>query len=50
MPPHVAWPAFIVFLLAVSITMAAVTVIAATSDGGARLVEEVPADTVQASE
>ncbi len=35
-PSHIAWPAFIVFLLAISITMAAVTVFAARSDGGAR--------------
>ena len=38
-PSHVAWPAFIVFLLAISITAAVVTVVAATSDGGVRLVE-----------
>ena len=38
-PPHIAWPAFVVFLLAISITMAVATFIAATSDGGARHVE-----------
>ena len=38
-PSHIAWPAFIVFLLAISIAMAAVTVFAARSDGGARPVE-----------
>lgn len=38
-PPHVAWPAFVVFLLAISISMATVTVIAANSDGGARVIE-----------
>lgn len=43
-PSHVAWPAFVVFLLAISISMAAVTLWAARSDGGVRL---VPSDTVQ---
>ncbi|WP_412061969.1 hypothetical protein [Rubrivirga sp. IMCC45206] len=38
-PSHIAWPAFVVFLLAISLTMVAVTVTAARSDGGARLVE-----------
>ena len=38
-PPHVAWPGFVVFLLAISITMALVTAMAARSDGGARHVE-----------
>ncbi len=42
-PSHVAWPAFIVFLLAISITMAAVTLVAALSDGGARLTSEATA-------
>ena len=37
-PSHIAWPAFIVFLLAISVTMAAVTFVAARSDGGARVV------------
>lgn len=41
-PPHIAWPAFIVFLLAISVTMAVVTVIAARSDGGARLLDADP--------
>ncbi len=40
-PSHIAWPAFIVFLLAVTISMVAVTVYAARSDGGARPVETV---------
>ncbi|MEO0559486.1 MAG: hypothetical protein AAF170_15020 [Bacteroidota bacterium] len=40
-PPHIAWPAFVVFLLAISITMAMVTVMAARSDGGARHVDTV---------
>ncbi len=39
-PSHIAWPAFIVFLLAISITMVAVTVVAARSDGGVRLTHE----------
>lgn len=38
-PPHIAWPGFVVFLLALSITMAVVTFAAARSDGGARHVE-----------
>lgn len=38
-PPHIAWPAFVVFLLAISITMAFVTLMAARSDGGARHME-----------
>ncbi|MDT0630839.1 hypothetical protein RQM47_12130 [Rubrivirga sp. S365] len=38
-PSHIAWPAFIVFLLAISITMAAATFVAARSDGGVRLAE-----------
>ena len=42
-PSHIAWPLFIVLLLAMSITAATVTVIAATSDGGPRLVDEPPA-------
>lgn len=40
-PSHIAWPAFIVFLLAISIGMAVATVIAARADGGARPVETV---------
>ena len=43
-PSHIAWPAFIAFLLLMSVTMAAVTVWAALSDGGARpaAVETIP--------
>ena len=37
MPPHIAWPAFVVFLLLISVSAAVVTVVAARSDGGARL-------------
>lgn len=44
-PPHIAWPGFVVFLLAISISMAFVTVMAARSDGGARLVD-APAEEV----
>ncbi|GAB5535072.1 MAG: hypothetical protein Rubg2KO_13210 [Rubricoccaceae bacterium] len=40
-PAHIAWPGFVVFLLAVTITMVAVTVTAARSDGGARHVDAV---------
>lgn len=40
-PSHIAWPAFVVFLLAISVSMAIVTVFAARSDGGARPVETV---------
>lgn len=40
-PSHIAWPAFIVLLLAMSIGAAVVTVIAARSDGGARPAEPV---------
>ena len=46
-PPHVAWPAFVVLLLLMSITAAVVTVIAANSDGGAQVVEGSPYDTRQ---
>jgi hypothetical protein len=38
LPPHVAWPLFVVLLLLTSITAAAVTVAAALSDGGAQVV------------
>lgn len=38
-PSHIAWPAFVVFLLAISIFMAGVTLFAARSDGGARPIE-----------
>lgn len=39
-PSHIAWPAFIVLLLALSVGAAVVTVIAARSDGGAKLLTE----------
>lgn len=42
-PSHIAWPAFVVFLLAMSVTMAVVSVVAANSDGGVRHVEAVEA-------
>ena len=38
-PPHIAWPAFVVFLLVITITMVAVTVMAARSDGGVQRVD-----------
>ncbi|MEM6325959.1 MAG: hypothetical protein AAF791_02470 [Bacteroidota bacterium] len=44
-PSRIAWPGFILFLLAISIAMVVVTVVAAKSDGGARIltVTEEPA-------
>ncbi len=47
-PSHIAWPAFVVFLLAVTVTMVAVTVVAARSDGGARPAPEVAVETAPA--
>lgn len=41
-PSHIAWPAFVVFLLVFSVSMAMVTVFAALSDGGARPAAESP--------
>lgn len=38
-PPHVAWPLFVVALLLMSVGAAAVTFWAAQSDGGAQVVE-----------
>ena len=38
-PPHIAWPLFIVLLLLMSVGAAAVTFWAAKSDGGAQVVE-----------
>ena len=43
-PSHIAWPGFVVFLLLLSITAAAVTVMAARSDGGARPAEVTQTD------
>lgn len=45
-PSHIAWPAFVVFLLAVTVTMVVVTVIAARSDGGSRPAPKVAVETV----
>ena len=42
LPPHVGWPLLVVLLLAMSLTAAAITVVAATSDGGVQLVEDAP--------
>jgi hypothetical protein len=41
-PPHIAWPGFVVLLLLMSITAAVVTVVAANSDGGAQVVQDSP--------
>ncbi len=41
-PPHVAWPAFVVLLLLMSIGAAAVTVYLAHSDGGVQIVDDSP--------
>ena len=43
-PSHIAWPAFVVLLLAMSVAAAVVTVIAARSDGGPRLVDTAPTE------
>ena len=43
-PSHIAWPAFVVLLLAMSVAAAVVTVIAARSDGGPRLVDTTEAE------
>ena len=39
LPPHIAWPLFVVALLVMSITAAVITVVAAHSDGGPQVVE-----------
>ncbi len=44
-PPHIAWPAFVVFLLLLSVAAAVGTVIAANSDGGVQVIEGSPYDT-----
>ena len=41
-PPHIAWPLFVVALLLMSITAATITVIAANSDGGVQVIETSP--------
>ena len=43
-PPHVAWPLFVVLLLLMSVGAAVVTVLAAHSDGGVQIVEDSPYD------
>ena len=43
-PPHIAWPGFVVLLLLMSITAGVVTMIAARSDGGAQVVRAAPAE------
>lgn len=39
-PPHIAWPAFVVFLLLLSVFVSFAALWAANSDGGAILVRE----------
>lgn len=39
-PPHIAWPGFVVALLLMSLTAAAITVVAARSDDGAQVIED----------
>lgn len=41
-PPHIAWPLFIVFLLALSVGAALFTAYMANSDGGVELVDDAP--------
>lgn len=41
-PPHIAWPLFIVLLLAMSVGAALFTAYMAQSDGGVVLVEDAP--------
>ena len=40
LPPHVAWPAFVVALLLVSIGVSAAVLIATGTDGGAQIVDD----------
>lgn len=39
-PPHVAWPLFVIALLSLSVVTVTITVVAARSDGGAQVVED----------
>ena len=39
-PPHIAWPAFVIFLLLLSVFVSFAALWAANSDGGAILVRE----------
>lgn len=38
-PPHIAWPLFVVVLIGMSVTAVVITVIAAHSDGGPQVIE-----------
>lgn len=40
LPPHIAWPLFIVALLGMSITATVITVVLARSDGGAQIIDD----------
>lgn len=48
LPPHVAWPLLVVGFLGMSLTAAGITVVAATSDDGARLVRDYPRSPAEA--
>ena len=41
-PPHIAWPLFVVLLLAMSVSAALFTAYMANSDGGVELVDGAP--------
>ena len=38
-PPHIAWPLFVVLLLAMSVAAAITTAVLSQSDGGAQVVD-----------
>ena len=40
LPPHIAWPLFIVGLLSMSVATVAITVVAARSDGGPQVIDD----------
>ncbi len=40
LPPHIAWPLFIVGLLTMSVVTVTITVMAARSDGGAQVIDD----------
>ncbi len=40
LPPHIAWPLFVIALLSMSVATVTITVMAARSDGGAQVVED----------
>lgn len=39
-PPHIAWPGFVVLLLGLSITAAVLTLVLANSDGGVQVIDD----------